>query len=107
MTTTINLILSAVIWFEVAVVLGVTGFVAVVLYYGNKPGKNPSKDPNKEKIVIARLFVGLLLPILVAIGLALYMVKDYVLTTPILTLIQGAFMAFIYYDFGPQARKSL
>lgn len=100
--TTINLILSAVIWFEVAVVLGVTMIFAVDLHYG----KQLNRDYRQERIALERLYAMVLMPICAVIGLVLYMVKDYVLTTPILTLIQGAFMAFIYYDFGPQARKS-
>jgi hypothetical protein len=90
--TTINLILSIVIFLEIAAGLAYAGAV-ISIYLG-------------EMGAFVSIFAWIIVPVLVVVGAGLYLVMDYTLTTPILALIQGAIMVFIYRAFRAPAQTN-
>ncbi len=109
--TTINLILSAVIFLEIAAGLAFAGAVTSIFLGGGAssiPGGGGIGGGNsrKEMGAFVSIFAGIIVPVLVVVGAGLYIVMDYVLTTPILALIQGAILVVGYRAFRAPAQTN-
>lgn len=102
--TTINSILSVLIFLQIAAGLAFAGAVTSIFLGGGAnsiPGGGGVGGGNSRKEMTVFVFIlgGIVAPILAVVAAGLYLVMDYSLTTPILGLIQSAILVAGYRAF--------